>query len=82
MKPIEFKQQNVVFAKDQLEYLPLPAYRSPNKSGRVVTCWQLSWLERVKVLVTGRVWANQLTFQQALQPQKLCVDIPFELEGI
>ena len=27
MKPIEFKDQNVVYAKDQPEYLPLPALR-------------------------------------------------------
>ena len=27
MKPVEFKHQNVVFAKDQPEYQPLPALR-------------------------------------------------------
>ena len=29
MKPIEFKEQNVVFAKDQKEYNPLPADELP-----------------------------------------------------
>jgi hypothetical protein len=27
MKPIEFKGQNTVYAKDQKEYLPLPAFK-------------------------------------------------------
>lgn len=27
MRPIEFKGQNIIFAKDQPEYLPLPALR-------------------------------------------------------
>lgn len=24
MKPLEFKEQNIIFAKDQPEYIPLP----------------------------------------------------------
>jgi len=27
MKPVEFEHQNIVFAKDQPEYQPLPALR-------------------------------------------------------
>jgi hypothetical protein len=37
MKPISFEQQNVVFAKDQKEYQPLPAYKSDFSDGRVTT---------------------------------------------
>lgn len=40
MKPKEFKGQNIVFAKDQPEYQPLPALRMPD--GEVITCWGLS----------------------------------------
>ena len=30
MKPVEFAGVNVVFAKDQPEYVPLPAMKVPN----------------------------------------------------
>ena len=39
MKPVEFKHQNVVFAKDQPEYQPLPALRLDTPEGEVISCW-------------------------------------------
>ena len=75
MKPIEFKQHNVTFAKDQPQYLPLPAYRSDD--GQVITCWQLSWLDRLRVLVNGKLWLSQLTFNHPLQPQRPSIETPF-----
>jgi len=74
MKPIEFKEQNVVFAKDQPQYLPLPARRE--EDGMVITCWKLSFIERVKILFTGKMWLSQLTFNDPLQPQRPQVDSP------
>ncbi len=79
MKPIKFNQQNVVFAKNQAPYLELPAYRGTD--GRVITCWSLSWLDRIKVALTGCVWVNQLTLNKPLQPLRLDVDLPFKPEG-
>jgi hypothetical protein len=66
MKPIKFKQQNVVFAENQPEYFPLPAHRTP--SGKVTSCWSLSWKERLRILFTGKIFWTQLTFNQPLQP--------------
>ena len=75
MKPIEFKEQNVVIAKDQPEYLPLPAYKEKKSDkGEVIACWKLSWRERFKVLWTGKMWWCALTFHQPLQPQRPSVD--------
>lgn len=75
MKPVEFPQQNVVFAKDQPEYLPLPAYRSAN--GHVVTsCWRMSWRERLRNLFSGRVYVSLLTFGSPLQPQIISINPP------
>ena len=37
MKPIEFPEQNVVFAKDQLEYNPLPAHRTEDRESAVTS---------------------------------------------
>jgi len=78
MKPIEFKQQNVVFAKDQPPYLPLPAYQDDEQGGRIFHCWQLTFAERIKVLFTGRFWINVLNFHQKPQPIKPMVDSPFK----
>lgn len=75
MKPIEFSQQNVVFAKDQPEYLPLPAY---SRDGEVTSCWGMTWRERLRALLTGRVYLTLLTFGQPLQPQILSTEPPQE----
>ena len=75
MTPIEFPQHNTVYAKDQPEYLPLPAFR--NNDGVVISCWQMTWRERMRVLFTGRLWLCQLAFNQPLQPQLPSVESPF-----
>lgn len=67
MHPIDFKECNAVFAKDQPQYRPLPAHR--HSTGRITTCWRLSFVERLRVLATGKIWWQQLTFGQPLQAQ-------------
>jgi hypothetical protein len=74
MKPIEFKGFNVTFAKNQSEYLPLPAFKSD--SGEVVSCWSLNLRERIKMAFTGKLWLHMLTFNHPLQPQRPSVDCP------
>ena len=74
MKPIEFKEQNVVFAKDQKPYLPLPAYRDERQ---IIHLWKLTARERIKVFFTGKLWAQVLNFDNSPQPIKLMVDNPF-----
>lgn len=73
--PVKFEQANVTFAKDQPEYLPLPAYRDAD--GCVTTCWKLTWKERLYVLLAGKVWWQTLTFNSPLQPQKPVIRTPF-----
>lgn len=68
MKPIEFKEQNVVYAKDQPEYVPLPAFKSDDPMGQVVSCWKLSFTERLRVLFTGKLWVSLATFHKPLTP--------------
>lgn len=75
MKPITFPESNITFAKNQPEYLPLPAWRS--EEGQVFSCWKLTFIERIKVLFGANVWLSQLTFNQALQPQKPYIGSPF-----
>jgi hypothetical protein len=77
MNLIEFPEQRVVIAKDQPEYQPLPAYYWENDpEGRIACCWSLTWRERFKILLHGRLWHQILTFNGPLQPQLLSVDKP------
>ena len=75
MKPLDFKGANTIIAKDQPEYLPLPAKVA---GGIVTTCWGMTFKERFRVFFTGRVWLQQMTFNQPLQPQKVTVEASIE----
>lgn len=77
MKPAYFKEHNKVYAKDQKPYLPLPVYEDDIQGGRVFHCWRLSWRERFKLLLTGKLWINVLNFGKPLQPIKPMVDRPW-----
>lgn len=68
MKPIKFKACNALYGAGQKEYLPLPACKVKSREGLVITCWELSFWERLKVYVTGRIWLSVLTFNSPLQP--------------
>lgn len=46
MIPCEFPGSNAIIAKDQPEYLPLPCFISGD--GQVISCWKLSFRERLK----------------------------------
>lgn len=78
MKLIEFPEQTVVVAKNQPQYIPLPAYISPDKN-ELVCCWSLSLIERLQLLFTGKIWHQVLIFNKPLQPQLLRITKPFNL---
>jgi hypothetical protein len=60
----------VIFAKDQPEYLQLPA-RSDGHS--VVTTWELTAAERVAILAGASIILQVSTFGQPLQPLSIYV---------
>jgi len=74
MKPIEFKHQNVAFAKNQPEYENLPALKIDSSEGEVISCWKLSFKERIKVLFTGKIWMSLMSFNKPLTPSYLSVN--------
>jgi len=78
MKIVKFKEVNSNYAKDQPEYNTLPAHRTVD--GQVTSCWKLSFLERLQVLITGRVYFTLMTFNNPLQPQR--ASIKFELTSL
>lgn len=73
MEAVEFKEQNVVFAKDQPEYRPLPAFQKYGPEGEVISCWKLSWKERLQILITGKIWLSLWSFNKRLTPSRMSV---------
>lgn len=76
MNLIKFPGHNVVYAEKQPEYFPLPALRLNNAEGEIICCWQLTWRERLQVLLGGKLWHSVLTFGGPLQPQLLATSEP------
>ena len=74
MKPIEFEHQNTVYGKDQPQYQQLPALKIDSENGEVISCWSLSFKERVKVLFTGKIWMSLMCFDNPLTPSYLSVN--------
>ena len=74
MKPIKFAEANVTYAENQPEYIPLPAFKLPQDDGECISCWQLSWGERFKILFKGKLWLSMLTFNKPLTPTLLTVN--------
>lgn len=66
MKPIEFEGQNVIYAKDQPEYNPLPAHRGPD--GTVTSCWEFNDEDIEHIIKHRKIFISQMTFNKALQP--------------
>ena len=57
-KPIQFQEANMVWKgwpadTERTEVLDLPAHRSGDQT---ISCWKLSWLERLNVLFRGVAW--------------------------
>lgn len=74
MKPINFPGANVIFGKDQPNYLPLPAYHEKASfEAYAVSCWKLSFFERIKILFNGKLWLCMATYQKPLTPCILSV---------
>lgn len=68
MIPIKFPEHNVIYAENQPEYQPLPAFRDSGPHGEVISCWQLSFKERLRILFTGKLWVSLWSFNQPLTP--------------
>ncbi len=69
MKPVTFKGQTTTYAKDQDQYMDLPAHLTAD--GEVTSCWRGSLWERLLFIVTGKMWVTMLTFNKPLQPLRV-----------
>lgn len=68
MTPIKFPEYNIVFAEDQPEYQSLPAFKNNSAQGEVISCWKLSFRERLRILFSGKLWLSMYSFNQPLTP--------------
>lgn len=66
----------VTLAKHQPEYVPLPAIIGNDQNGIITTRWTLSWRERIRLLIHGDLWLQQMTFHRGFSPVKLTVTQP------
>lgn len=66
----------VVYAKDQPEYLPLPAIK--REDGAILTRWMLTEQEKQQILEQGYIYLEVLTFNKPLQPLRLSTEAPAE----
>lgn len=68
MKPVKFKGHNAVLAGNQPQYIPLPVNIECDGRGSMVSCYKLSWKDRIKLLITGRIFFRQVTFDRGFHP--------------
>jgi hypothetical protein len=78
MKPVSpiakgYEAQEIVYAKDQPEYQPLPALPVNDVAGTIITRWKLTWRERLAILFGRDVFLNVMTFGTPLQPVSLFI---------
>lgn len=66
MKSIRFNEANIVLGEKQKEFKPLWAYMDDEIT---VSCYKLSWKERLKILFSGKLWLGQANFGRPLQAQ-------------
>lgn len=75
MRPVKFEECNVVLCENDPDYKPLPILRQTSESGvEVISCWKLSFVDRIRVLFTGRVWVDVFTAKGSPQPIMLSAD--------
>jgi hypothetical protein len=73
----------IVLAKDQPQYIPLPAvpYADQHEQIRVLTRWRLTDEERAAIANGVDLWLELMTFGEPLQPVRLSVECPIEPKG-
>jgi hypothetical protein len=62
----ELQPEEIVYAKDQPEYLPLPVLRSPQ--GVVLSRWKLSDQDRAAIAAGADILLSIWTFNRPLSP--------------
>lgn len=78
----DLKGYEVVYAKDQPEYLPLATIRSNYRDGAVLSRWPLTREQRKAVANGADIYLELLTFGHTLHPIKMFVTDVLNVEYI
>lgn len=70
MEQISFKQTNNRLAENGKN--PIPVFANDNL-GLVVSCWRPTFLERVKLLFTGRIYVCMMSSKKNVPATRLSV---------
>ena len=77
LKPIDFKLANRKLYAPSVEgcnsRIPLPVWTN---GVQCVSCWKCSFLDRLKILFTGHVWASIMS-GSTQPPMWIAADYPF-----
>lgn len=73
------EHRETTFAKDQPQYLPLPAIVMHGPEKEVLTRWELTDEEKIALLSGGQIYLSVWTFGHPLQPIKLRIAHPEEI---
>lgn len=76
MKPIFFSGANCIVAEHN-QHFRMPARSAHGGCGVVISCWQLTFKDRLRLLFTGKLWVQSLTFGHPHQPLLLTSQRPF-----
>ena len=68
MKAIEFKEQNGALSRKDSPLRPIPIFKDPSEKAQVVSCWKLSFKERMRLLLLGKLWVSIITYNNPVQP--------------
>jgi len=67
------ESQEVVYAKDQPEYIPLRTLKSKSPQGAVLSRWTLTPEQRKAVAEGADIFLELLTFHDPLQPIRVAI---------
>ena len=74
MKALEFKEQNLVYAKGQPQYLPLPCHRQAD--GTATFGFELDFTELIKITRSKEIHLTILAFFTPIQPMRISINKP------
>jgi len=77
MKSINFKEQNCTLRGNKNDIDDLQVYCCEDM---VFSRWKARFIERLKILFTGKVWFSILTKEKNHAPIKISTDYPFWTE--
>ena len=75
IEAVSFPEVNTTYGKGHPKYRPLPTH-TDESSGIVTSCYKLTFVGRLRLLIGGKIYWQQIIGGQPLQPQKPSLSNP------